>query len=278
MKALNKEELQIAEGVLQKHLPKSIKVYGFLYGINRNKPSTLEVLVDTWPDFKVVICRPDRKNKRSLEFMQKVSYYSTDEQSLRRMLSEEDAIDWSSYFIIGGFDSAHTPLIKQVSADRGVNNRSYTMVHLLYLPDSSSLLTPAVDSELESRISSLNLSHVDLVNKTWKFGGDEKGHKLVMKLINNFPSCCITDGQGQPLSWILVYDYCAMGLLYTLPEHRGKGYAKLLISTMAKRLFAEGYPVYCFIEEENKASYKLFKNLGFTEDPSYRAVWLEFNF
>ncbi|KAL7383509.1 hypothetical protein ABVT39_012101 [Epinephelus coioides] len=278
MKALNKEELQIAEGVLQKHLPKSIKVYGFLYGINRNKPSTLEVLVDTWPDFKVVICRPDPKNKRSLEFMQKVSYYSTDEQSLRRMLSEEDAIDWSSYFIIGGFDSTHIPLIKQVSADRGVNNRSYTMVHLLYLPDSSSLLTPAVDSELESRISSLNLSHVDLVNKTWKFGGDEKGHKLVMKLISNFPSCCITDSQGQPLSWILVYDYCAMGLLYTLPEHRGKGYAKVLIGTMAKRLFAEGYPVYCFIEEENMASYKLFKNLGFTEDPSYRAVWLEFNF
>ena len=132
-------------------------------------------------------------------------------------------------------------------------------------------------SELESRISSLNLSHVDLVNKNWKFGGNKK-YRNIADLISNFPSCCITDSQGQPVSWILVYDYYAMGLLYTLPEHRGKGYAKVLIRAMAKRLHAEGFPVYCFIEEENTVSYKLFKGMGFTEDPSYRAAWFEFNF
>ncbi|KAF1375896.1 hypothetical protein PFLUV_G00224950 [Perca fluviatilis] len=278
MKFLNKDELQIAEGVLLKHLPKSSKVYGFLYAINRNKPSTLEVIVDTWPDFKVIICRPDPNNKRALEFMKKVTYYSMDEPSLRKMLTEENAIDWSTYFLIGGFDISHTSMLKEVASDREVNNRCYTAVHLLYLPDSSLLLTPAAGSEFESRISSLNLSHVDLVNKTWKFGGNEQGYRNIQNLISNFPSCCITDGQGQPVSWILVYDYCALGLLYTLPEHRGRGYAKVLVSTMAKRLHAEGYPVYCFVEEENTVSYTLFKNLGFIEDPSYRAAWFEFNF
>ncbi|XP_078129168.1 glycine N-acyltransferase-like protein 3 [Sander vitreus] len=278
MKFLNKDELQIAEGVLLKHLPKSSKVYGFLYGINRNKPSTLEVIVDTWPDFKVIICRPDPNNKRALEFMKKVTYYSMDEPSLRKMLTEENAIDWSTYFLIGGFDISHTSMLKEVASGREVNNRCYTAVHLLYLPDSSHLLTPAAGSEFESRISSLNLSHVDLVNKTWKFGGNEQGHRNIENLISNFPSCCITDGQDQPVSWILVYDYCALGLLYTLPEHRGRGYAKVLVSTMAKRLHAEGYPVYCFIEEENTVSYTLFKKLGFIEDPSYRAAWFEFNF
>ncbi|XP_051283578.1 glycine N-acyltransferase-like protein 3 [Dicentrarchus labrax] len=277
MKVLNKEELHTAERVLLKHVPKSLKVYGFLYGINRNKPSTLEVVVDTWPDFKVIICRPDPKNKRALEFMKKVTYFSTDEQILRRMLTEENAIDWRTYFLIGGFDFSHAPMLKEVSSARDVNNRGYTLVRLLYLPDSSHLLPPAVDSELESRISSLNLSHVDLVNNTWKFGGNKRGHTNIKNLIGNFPSCCITDGEGQPVSWMLVYDYCALGILYTLPEHRGKGYAKVLVSTMAKRLHAEGYPVYCFIEEDNEVSYRLFKNLGFTEDPSYRAGWFEFN-
>ncbi|XP_038592890.1 glycine N-acyltransferase-like protein 3 [Micropterus salmoides] len=278
MKVLNRDELQIAEGVLLKHLPKSFKVYGFLYGINRNKPSTLEVVVDTWPDFRVIICRPDPKNKRTLEIRKKVTYYTMDEQILRKILTEEDAFDWSTYFILGGFDISHAPMLKQVSSDRNVNNRGYVLVHLLYLPDSSHLLTPAVDSELESRISSLNPSHVDLVNNTWKFGGNEQGYKYIETIISNFPSCCITDGQGQPVSWILVYDYCAMGILYTLPEHRGKGYAKVLVSILAKRLHAQGYPVYCFIEEENVLSYRLFKNLGFIEDPSYRAAWYEFNF
>ncbi|XP_029305846.1 glycine N-acyltransferase-like protein 3 [Cottoperca gobio] len=278
MKVLNKDELQIAEEVLLKHLPKSFKVYGILYGINRNKPSTLDVVVDTWPDFKVIICRPDPKNKHALEFRKKVIIYSMDEQILMKMLTEENAIDWSTLFCIGGFDVSHVPMLKEMSSEREVNNRCFVKVHLLYLPASTHLLTPAANSELESRISSLNLSHVDLVNKTWKFGGNKQGYRNIKNLIGNFPSCCITDGQGQPVSWILVYDYCAMGMLYTLPEHRGKGYAKVLVSSMAKKLHTEGYPVYCFIEEENEVSYKLFRNLGFIEDPAYRAAWFEFNF
>ena len=113
-----------------------LQVYGFLFGMNRNKQSTLEVVVDTWPDFKVIICRPDAKvnqappilgllafidqrifatdsvlnfiimvtpqNKRALGGMKKVAYYSMDEQVLRAMLTEESTIDWSTYFLIGG--------------------------------------------------------------------------------------------------------------------------------------------------------------------------------
>lgn len=37
--------------------------------------------------------------------MKKVTLYSTDEEVLRRMLAVEDAIDWSTYFLIGGMTS-----------------------------------------------------------------------------------------------------------------------------------------------------------------------------
>lgn len=128
-------------------------------------------------------------------------------------------------------------------------------------------------SEDEMQISSLNPSHVEMVNSTWKFGGNESGYRNIDNLIRNFPSCCLTDKHGQLVAWILMYDYCAIGMLYTLPEHRGKGYAKVLVSFMVKRVRAEGYPVYCYIEEDNEVSYRLFKNLGFINDPSYRAAW-----
>lgn len=81
-------------------------------------------------------------------------------------------------------------------------------------------------SDLETRVSVLNESHADVVNKTWKFGGDDKGYRNILNLISHFPTCCITDENNQPVSWVLLYDYCAIGMLYTLPEHRGKGYAK----------------------------------------------------
>lgn len=35
------------------------------------------------------------------------------------------------------------PMLKEVSSQREVNMKFYTSVHLLYLPDSSQLLTPA---------------------------------------------------------------------------------------------------------------------------------------
>lgn len=131
---------------------------------------------------------------------------------------------------------------------------------------------PFTPYSIESRIYSLNESHIDLVNRTWKFGGDEKGYKCIKNQISNFPTCCIVDETGQPLSWVLMYyDYCA-------PEHRGKGYANILITYISNKIHAQGYPFYCFIEEENDLSLKLFRNLGFTENPSYRAAWFEFNY
>lgn len=102
-------------------------------------------------------------------------------------------------------------------------------------------------------LGSLDESHICLVSQTWKFGEDKVAARMICNMIANLPS-----------------------LLFTLPEHRGKGYAKVLVSNMAKRLHTQVYPVYCFIKEENVVSYSLFKYLGFTEDPSYRKAWVGF--
>ncbi|XP_062375833.1 glycine N-acyltransferase-like protein 3 isoform X2 [Sardina pilchardus] len=235
MKILGEEERRAAEQVLRHYLPKSSKVYGYLFGMNRNKPSTLQVVVDTWPDFKSIIFRPDLKNERVSDYTKKVTLFCTDAQVLKRMIAEENAIDWTTYFLLGGLDITLAPMVKEVAASRGVNMRHFVLVHLLTLSDPQDLP-------------------------------------------DSHSSCCIVDETGQPVSWMLLYDYCALGILYTKPEHRGKGYAKALIASMSKKLHAQGYPVYCFIEEDNDTSLRLFKNMGFTEDPSYRAIWFEFNF
>lgn len=141
----------------------------------------------------------------------------------------------------------------------------FILFWLFSFPHSSSL-----------KLSSLNESHLELVNRSWKFGCEDS--KLMIKnMILHFPSCCVLDSDNQPVAWILTYASCAMGMLYTLPEHRGKGYAKALVTIMSKRLHSQGYPVYCFIEEENHLSYSLFTSLGFTEEPDYRAAWFVFN-
>lgn len=132
-------------------------------------------------------------------------------------------------------------------------------------------------SNASPRLSSLDESHAELVNKTWSFGGTEISYRSVKNYIQNFPNFCILDESGSPVAWILLYQHCALGLLYTLPECRRKGWARVLVTVMSKHLLSQGYPVYCFIEEGNEISYRLFKSLGFEEDPDYRAVWFELN-
>uniref|UniRef100_A0AAY5K3J6 Glycine N-acyltransferase-like protein n=1 Tax=Esox lucius TaxID=8010 RepID=A0AAY5K3J6_ESOLU len=262
--------------ILRSHLPKCIKVYGLLNGFNRNKPSTSEVVVDSWPDFKAIICRPDTKNKHVTEFIRKVSFFATDDEILKRMVTEGNAIDWNSFFLISGSDIKHEAMLKEVSSFHGVSMKKYVLAHLMTLSDPS--LLPQLNSDIESRVSILNGSHIDLLNKNWKFGGGSLGYRTIKHLITHYPTGCITDDQGQPVCWILLYDYHAMGMLYTLPEHRGKGLARALVNSMSRRLYAESFPVYCFIEEGNTMSHSLFTSLGFTEDPQYRAAWYQINY
>ncbi|CAB1313031.1 unnamed protein product [Coregonus sp. 'balchen'] len=145
-------------------------------------------------------------------------------------------------------------MVMAVASERKVPGNKVAVCHMMTLQDPSRL--PPVESEIESTISSLDESHTDLVNKTWKFGNAEHSVRMIRNMIRHYPSCC---------------------MLYTLQEHRGQGLAKALVSSMSRRLYAQGYPVYCFIEEENTLSYSLFTNLGFTEDPQYRAAWFDFN-
>ncbi|KAM9344809.1 glycine N-acyltransferase-like [Symphorus nematophorus] len=145
---------------------------------------------------------------------------------------------------------------------------------MMTLEDASKL--PSVDSSGIS-LSSLDESHVGLVNQAWKFAKNDEAVRMIRNMLANFPSCCVLDAEAKPVSWILTYSSGAMGMLYTLPEHRGKGYAKVVVSAMAKNLHAQGYPVFCLIEEENNLSYGLFTKLGFTEDPKYRMTWHGFN-
>ncbi|KAK2922039.1 hypothetical protein Q8A73_001524 [Channa argus] len=170
--------------------------------------------------------------------------FATDDAILEETVRNPSVIDWTRYLCLA-INLRQVKIIEGAASEKNVPSNKIAVCHMMILEDVSKL--PSVDSSGIS-LSSLDESHLGLVNQKWK-----------------------------RKAWILTYSTCAMGMLYTLPEHRGKGYAKALISTMAKKLSAKDYPVYCFIEEQNIISYSLFKSLGFTEDPSCRKTWLKFN-
>ncbi|XP_008281706.1 glycine N-acyltransferase [Stegastes partitus] len=268
---LTDDQLKVAETELKRYLPRSQQMYGFVVLRNRVASHRLQIVVDKWPKFSVMICKPPRGQENNP--FRVIFFFATDEVILEETIKKTSVIDWTRQFGLG-INLSHLEILKKVASEKNVPCKKISVCHMMRLEDVSKL--PSIDSSRIS-LSSLDESHIGLVNDTWKFGKYEGAVGMIRSMISKFPSCCVLGADGRPVSWILTYDSCAMGMLYTVPEHRGKGYAKVLISSMAKRHHALGHPVYCFIEEENTASYRLFTNLGFIEDPSYREAWFEFN-
>uniref|UniRef100_A0AAY4E7W7 Glycine N-acyltransferase-like protein n=1 Tax=Denticeps clupeoides TaxID=299321 RepID=A0AAY4E7W7_9TELE len=246
MRRLTAEELETAEVLLRGSFPHSVMVYGHVFVMNRVKSVRTNVFVDCWPDFKILFVQPVREEPS--DSFNDCAVYTKDEEIFKNFLMETEIIDWHNYFCLGS-DLHHEETLNAAAVAKGVKEmKRLSACYMLTLRDPAHLHSTLV-------LSPLNESHVAIVNRTWKFGQDEHS----------------------PVAWVLTYANGALGMLYTLPEHRGKGYAKVLISTLSRQLHAQGHPVFCFIERENKLSYRIFKGLGFTEEPSYTVAWFGFN-
>ena len=77
-----------------------------------------------------------------------------------------------------------------------------------------------------------------------------------------------------PVSWTLLSNYGHIMHVYTLEEHRGKGYARIVILSLMQKTLESGLTPAVEIAVENVASIKLFTGLGFVE--SYNSKWKQF--
>ncbi|XP_048029203.1 glycine N-acyltransferase-like protein 3 [Megalobrama amblycephala] len=277
---LRTEELKQAESILKQFFPESIKVYGCIFHINRGKPHNLQVIADQWPDFTVIICKPKVQGTKDREGDFNIySIYSKSKDSLRKFLDTPGVINEDSFTLLAGVDIRHLEAVQEFADQHGLPWKVQAVMNVLMLQEANQLQFKQSDfSSAGLRFSPLTEAQAHLVNSTWKYGGDSNSYNSVLNYISHNPSLCvIEEGGTEPVSWLLVYQHAALGLLYTLPQHRRKGYAKLLVSILAKSLLERGHPVYCFVEEENDTSYKLFTSLGFQHSQGYRAVWFELN-
>ncbi|XP_047668169.1 glycine N-acyltransferase-like protein 3 isoform X2 [Tachysurus fulvidraco] len=270
MKVLNKQVLKKAEEALRLYFPASQLVYGYVCRINRVDVDPTDVLVDQWPDFRVLLVKPGQQQDPDL--IKNVCIFTKDKSCLMNILTRTDVLDWKQDMILS-VDLQHEAMIKAVAANKSVPINKTVVGHLMRLQDPSKLKV----ERSSFQVSSVKESHAALINSKWELGRGERTEPLIRNMIRNFPSCCVLDSEGRPVSWLLSYPSCAMGPIYTLPEHRQKGYAKALVTILAKKLHSDGCPVYCFIKLENQPSYRLLTSLGFTRDLSYRNAWLYFN-
>ena len=68
---------------------------------------------------------------------------------------------------------------------------------------------------------------------------------------------------GMLVSWVLKNFLGQLGILQTLEDHQGKGYAKLMVKALAKEIATDGHNPFGTVIVGNTTSENLFEKLGF---------------
>ncbi|XP_066477209.1 glycine N-acyltransferase-like protein 3 [Tiliqua scincoides] len=271
----NLDELKALKKELESCFPESLKVHGTVVNICRGNPFHQEVLMDSWPSFQVVIARPQRERAPSETnyFSQSCAVFYRNLDSYKQLVKDTDAIDWDQEFLLQGLQdgvcqtSQSLAAIKHFSTKLVSQTRVFVLQKPLDLPETKTML----GSDL--KLSSLNTTHATLLNETWSIGGSEQSFHYLTQLICCFPSSCLLDATGCPISWVLLDQFGCLTHAYTMPAHRGKGYIQLVIAALAQKVQSLSYPAYGDVLEDNTPMKKALQGL----DACFTACFLSYD-
>ncbi|CAI5762910.1 N-acyltransferase 3 [Podarcis lilfordi] len=254
-------KLKLLETVLQRHLPQALPANGAVMHINRRNPAQHEVVVDSWPEFKVVLTRPrkeaDTHNTDLYKNIYAAFYWDLD--VYRRLLLDTDAVNWKQTFRLYGNQNGIYDVSKDAAATKKIHLTATP--HFTYLnPNPDKMPQRQLDPSFT--ISTLKSSHVDILNETWPYGGNEQSRRFLDNMVKCFPNICILDSNGHPISWGITDPLGAQIHGYTLPSHRRRGYSAIVTRALSMKSHVAGYPVYGHTATNNVQTQNLLKYMG----------------
>ncbi|XP_025923386.1 glycine N-acyltransferase-like protein 3, partial [Apteryx rowi] len=233
--------------------------------VARGNPAAHEVLVDSWPHFGVVLTRrrPQEPTDPGDFYANQVAVYYRDVGAWRALLGGTAALDWSRAFQLQAMqDGVHADLCEAAAA-KGLPLRTYPYQALL----SPGPPQPRVPVPPGLRLAPVSPAHVPLLNATWGFGGNVLSRRFLASLVQDFPSACLLDPRGRPVSWSLVDPLGCVSHGYTVPAWRGQGLSGLTLGALGRVLHARGYPIYCGVLPDNTPSLRAVRAAGFLPQP-----------
>uniref|UniRef100_A0ABM5F7U1 Glycine N-acyltransferase-like protein n=2 Tax=Pogona vitticeps TaxID=103695 RepID=A0ABM5F7U1_9SAUR len=260
----SQDELQVLKNELRSCFPESLKVYGAVLNVSRGNVFNQEVLVDSWPNFQVVIARPQREKipHDTNYFAQSCAAFYKGLSAYEKLVKETDVIDWKQEFLLHGLQSGVYQASRNLAATKDFSVKLVTHTQVFVLQDPLNLSATVAMSGSKLKLSCLETCHAALLNETWSVGGKEQSLQYLTQLIHHFPSSCLLDAEGCPISWVLLDQFGSLTHAYTMPAHRGKGYIQVVMAELAKKLQAMDYPVYGDVLENNTAMQRALQCLG----------------
>ena len=120
----------------------------------------------------------------------------------------------------------------------------------------------------------LKVDHANFIYEFWKFFEPQVRLRYFQYLIDNSFSVglFLEDNPSQPVSWAVLSNYGHIICVYTVEEHRRKGYSRATMLCLMQQILEADMTPILEIELHNIPSIKLNTGLGFVE--SLVATWI----
>ena len=112
------------------------------------------------------------------------------------------------------------------------------------------------------KIKKIKDEDFDFIGSSWPFASN-RGEGNFFKYIGQKYRSSAIYKEDEVVSWVFESSIGNFLHLFTVPEHRGKGLAAIVIKDMCKKMFAKGQKPYSFIVCGNESSEKVFLRIGF---------------
>ena len=190
--------------------------------------------------------------------------FAADENSLLNVFEAIDVIDWSrDHFVVYHSHPNETPSSVIINYIKNKGNQSHFVTtplnqHVMLTNNCALLRMP--DGVY---VKSLERCHAQIAHDTHKNRANHSAEDVADE-IDQMPSAGVfLKHNDQLVSWIVYNPPFGMSRLFTLEEYRRKGYAKLAVQYMAKRVAQTGYLPTVNINVDNEVSAAFFENLGY---------------
>ncbi|CAL8104458.1 unnamed protein product [Orchesella dallaii] len=283
----NTEEIR---EILEVRLPKSANVYNLsrVYS-NFKKPEEMAFYVMCLPNNEPFLETTKAKLNESGTWIL-VTYFREDygmryavsapgnveiTPEIKKAFTESQYINWNAHYHFSCIDFGINQMIWEISTKHFGNSVSSMPCKIFVMgkEQAASLHVDIPRNEENGCKVELNSLSSDVAKgtrficQTWKYSIPGKTDLAIEKLLRKNKSVGLYrrngSESGEILCGMLTNDCGLMGMLHTVPEHRGKGYATLVTKKLMKNLAAENGAVPCSaVEMRNYQSIAFHEKLG----------------
>lgn len=271
---LKLNQLETVIALLKQYQPQSLPI---LFRIQKTLEGVVsyDVFTDTWPDVTHVMTRRRKAPENQSSTFTQFFALKQDSTILESILADQTLFDFRKQHWIAGLNYAYHPTLKRFEEKHGLQRKD-SVNYILYAATEDTL--PHVSLKGDVISGPINKPcHIDEVEKQWT---RDITREHIEFCLERFPSLCLTSTKtGELVAYGFIQDYGAVGKLFVKPEFRGQGYAKWIITQLARRQIKDTGLEYhmSFVLDTNVESGLVHQKCGYREYTSDKYFWVMYN-